>query len=157
MSSVDKIYIGVALAMAILALKNPRGLIWIAGLAASYFISGAYWRSGGGEPELVAGLCDASLVVAVIVFHKRLWEMWFALIIVMCGIVNFVYLATNLFADIPMAFNAYCYTLEVLNALALFLIGGVSAFMWRGYTDVIAFGPRLHIFDFARIGYRADR
>lgn len=150
MSSVDTIYIAAALAMAFLAIRNPRGLLWIAGLAASYFISGAYWRAGGGNAELVAGLCDATLAVLILIFHQRLWEMWIALIVVLCGIVNFVFLGGAILSPEPWPHEVYSYTLELLNALALFTIGSVSAFMWRGYTDGIAFHPRLHIFDFAR-------
>lgn len=150
------IFLCVAAAIAMLSINNRRGLLWIAALTLVYFASGAYWRLGLPHPVLVAGLMDAALVLAVVIFGALLWEMWFGLIVLLCGLTNIAFLAASL-AGAPWPHDTYGTTLELLNAAALILIGGVSAFMQKGSTDGLAFHPWVHIFGFARAARRAHR
>lgn len=155
MSVVDGIYLAVFGAVAIISWGNARALLWLCSLALAYFLSSAYWRAGGAHPELVAGLCDAALCAAIYVIGMKIWELRLALTsLAMLG-VNTAYLAHNLLGGSLVSHEVYAVTLEMLNALAMAIIGCTMAFERLGRTDGRAFDPWVSVLGFIRPAYRA--
>lgn len=150
MTSIDTVFLVMVVGIAAVSIKVPRALGWLAAMTVSYFVSSIYWRHGAGSGELVAGLCDAAVVTAIVVWARYRWEMWVSLVYLTSLLVNIVYLASNLAGGSAIPHDAYSITLEALNAAALFIIGGVAAFQISGRTDARAFAPWSHIFGFAR-------
>lgn len=118
----------------------PRAFIWLLLIGASYLISSTWWRSDLPLPELVAGLCDAAICIGVLLMVRQQWELWvWAIFLASLG-VNIVYLVNNLTEGL-LSHGIYSAILEVLNVIAIFLIGLTSAFEAAGKTDGIAFRP----------------
>lgn len=157
MSMIDTIYLLVVGAVILVSLGNRRGIFWVTALAASYFLSGAYWRSGGGHGELVAGLTDGTVILLIVLFGVYIWELWVGLILLTAMATNIIYLISTLTGAGFLDHAIYSVVLELLNALALIMIGGVSAFMQKGSTDGVAFNPWLHIFGLSRPFVRTVR
>ncbi len=157
MTVIDTIYLLIAGAVALLSIRNPRGVIWVAAFTAAYFASGIYWRMRGGSPELVAGLYDALIVTLIVIFWRQLWELWVGVAALLCLAVNILYLINNLSGAGLVNHEVYSITLELLNLIALLTIGGVSAFVQKGSTDGRAFYPRVSFLGAARSFGRADR
>lgn len=132
-----------------------RGLLWLAVIFTSYLVSSEWWRIGGGSSELVAGLCDAATVLLLYLIGRRMWELAAAALFTISMVINFVYLAHNLSGLQMIPHNAYSTALEVINVLALGLIGSVSAFERRGRTDGWAFHPRRPLSDLVRAALSA--
>lgn len=136
MSMVDWIFIAVASAMLFLSMKNWRGMLWIACLAISYFASGAYWRLSG-DGAMFALLCDAAMFLALYAIGRKIWEIWLmGLVLCMAG-ANIIGPALNT--------EAYQISLEAMNAIALFIIGGVGSWKMAGHDDGLAFHNVRHI------------
>lgn len=138
------------LASAWVSRRNWRGLLWLSVMMTSYLVSSEWWRVSGASAELVAGLCDAATVMLIYLFAKRIWELAVASIFTISMMINLVYLAQNLSGLEVISHNAYATALELVNVLALALIGGVAAFERRGRTDGIAFRARGPLFGAAR-------
>lgn len=150
MTLIDQIYLAVALAVGILSVRNPRGLLWLAAITASYFISGFYWRTGMTNAELVTGLCDAAVIVAMVFLARYRWELWLWAIQLGAVAVSFLFLAHNFARGTFISHETYSIALELLNALALITIGSASAHILAGKTDGRTFHPWVHIFGFVR-------
>lgn len=150
MTTIDAIYLVVWTAFAAASWRNPRGLVWLTALLAGYFASGLYWRAGGTQGELVAGLCDAAMCALLFWFGRRRWELWLWLLSQISLLVNIIYLTSNLTGAHVIDHEVYSIALEALNAIAFVLIGGVSAFKAAGKTDGIAFNPWVSVLGFAR-------
>ncbi len=157
MTVIDTIYLCIAVAVVMLSVANPRGILWVTAFAVAYFASGFYWRSHGHLPEMVAGLYDTAIVVLVLLFARQLWELWVGVAAFLCLGVNIIYLANNLADAGLISHEVYSITLELLNLIALLTIGGVSAFVQRGSTDGIAFHPWVSFLGFARSTHRTNR
>jgi hypothetical protein len=115
--------------------RQPRALVWIGALAASFTVSvtylympkpywpGMWWPPASG----VAMLCDAAVCVALYVFSRERWEAILYGIVLTSVAVNFFYTAGSVagFPPIP-PHEVYAIVLEALNYLALLLIGGTG-------------------------------
>lgn len=148
MTMIDTIFLIVVGAVAAVSWHNKRGLLWIAFLTLGFFVSGFYWRSGLGVPELVAGMCDAAICAAIIRLGRQQWDMWVGSAYLACLAVNIIYLINNLSGAGVIDHEVYSIALEALNAAAIATIGGVSAFQRIGSTDGIAFHPWRSILGF---------
>lgn len=136
MSVIDIFALVIVCAVALISPRgNPRSLIWLAALAADYFLSGAYWRAGMAQPELVAGLCDAAVCLALWRFGAKIWEMRVLVLFLSSLFVNFVFLAHNLSHLELIDHEVYSIVLEVLNVLAVCFIGAASAGIREKRTD----------------------
>lgn len=149
MTLIDTIFSTMAASMALASIRNPRGVVWIVAIAAGYFASTLYWRYNGMSGELVTGLCDAAVAALVLVFGRSLWEMVVWAIFTTSLFVDFLFLANNLVGG-PIDHDTYSIALEVLNAIVLVWIGGVSGFLFHGYSDGWAFNPWRTVFGVAR-------
>jgi hypothetical protein len=157
MSGVDTVFLILILGVGFVAMYMPRALIWLAAIAANFFVSSAFWRMGLGQGELVAGLCDAAMVAGLVIFGLMVWELWLAGIFLVSLAVNIGYLYSNMWGGQVIPHEAYAIGLELLTALALFVIGGTAAFQRGGQTDGIAFHPWVSIFGIARPFGRSRR
>lgn len=149
---VDAIILGIALAAAVVSVNHMRGLLWIAAVCASFYLSGLYWDSGLPEPALVGGMCDAIVCLSLFFLASKIWEFWLWGIMLASVFVNCMLLAVD---GEYLLFLSIC--LEVLTAAALFLVLGISGFVRRGKTNVVAFHSWRHILGFARPVLFKDR
>ncbi len=121
-----------------LSYRNPRALIWILGAALDYTVSVVYWRTGLPYAEAVAGMCDATLCLCLYFGARERWELVIYRLFQVSLAVNIFFLAGNL-GIIPMVSqDTYASILELLNWLALLLIGGVGVAQWVGAPSVAA-------------------
>lgn len=157
MTAVDTVFLVLVLGVGFVAATMPRALIWLAAIAASFFISGTFWRLGWGQGELFAGLCDAAIVAGIVFFGVKVWELWLGGIFLVSLATNIGYLYSNLWGGRVIPHDLYSIWLEVLTLLALMLIGGVAAFQRSGNTDGVAFHPWVSIFGVARPFGRTGR
>jgi hypothetical protein len=128
-------------AVALVSFRHRRGLAWLAVLAVTYLISSFNWRVGGPAPELVAGLCDAVVCVAIFFFGRYVWEMRLWLTCLTALFVNFAYALHNLMGAGVFPHDVYASILELLMVASLSIIGGSSAFVSTGATDGRSFHP----------------
>ncbi len=138
------------LASAWVSRHNWRGLLWLGVILTNYLVSSQWWRSMGGSPELAAGLYDAATVLLIYLFARLMWELAVGLIFTVSLASNLGYLAQGLAGVELVPDNVFKTLLEILNVVALSLIGGVSAFQRRGRTDGPAFRTRRTGFSVAR-------
>lgn len=143
----DMFYVIVAAAMLVLSFRNWRGALWIGALTASFFISGAWWRATG-DGALFTFLCDTAVFIAMYAVGRYFWEFWLLCIqlAMMCASLSFT--------AFPFELEVYQISLELLNAIALFLIGGIGAYSLARKTDGRAFDHVRHILGF---GFALDR
>jgi hypothetical protein len=144
MTLIDAIYLAVAAAVIVLSVRNWRGVMWVAALTASYFVSGLWWRSGAAGGEMVTFLCDAAVFLLIYLVGRKWWEVGLLGIQLLMVITSALYMATGHI----VGHEIYSITLELLNAIALLLIGGTSAFIIAGSTDGLAFHNARHIIGF---------
>lgn len=136
MTGIDTALLLGALVVSALTIRsNPRGVVWVGAAALDFIVSTAYWRSGFGYPEAVAGVCDVAVCLAVYSIGRQQWEMWVWRLFQTSLAINVLYLAGNLgiFRSIPH--DAYASMLEAINWLLLLLIGGMSALQRIGAYD----------------------
>lgn len=150
MSVFQIIMLCVVLSVAWVSRQNVRGLVVLGALITDYLVSSTWWDLGGGAPELVAGLCDAAVCLVLWRFGRKLWECWVWLVFLTMLGINFVYLANNLTALHLIPHNVYASVLEVMNLVALALIGGVSAYERSGNTGGRAWHPWRSVFGLSR-------
>lgn len=149
MSPVDKIYVAIAIPVLILSVRNWRGVLWLACLMVSFFLSGAWWRAHGFvHGELFTLLCDTAVFLAIYAAGRHWWE--FALLCVQLLMVaaSLSFATYNFIGGSPSGLEVYQITLEALNALSLFLIGGIGAYTLVGRTHGVAFDNVRHLFGF---------
>lgn len=142
MSPVDKIFLAVAFGALLLSFRNPRGAVWVAGLTASFFISGEFWRSTG-QGELFTFLCDTALFLALYALGRYRWEAWLMVIQVCMVLTSLLYTAMP-----SLGMETYQIALEGLNAVALVIIGATGALAWSGHADGYSFHHVRHIWGF---------
>lgn len=142
MSWVDKIYIAVAFGALLSSGRNWRGALWVLGLTASFFISGAFWRTTG-SGELFTFVCDTSLALAMYAFGRYRWEVWLLVTQTCMVITSLLYTA---FPELGL--ETYQIALEGLNAVAFFLIGITGWRAFAGRTDGHAFHHVRHLWGF---------
>ena len=146
MSGADlSLSIGLLVALAF-SVGNRRAWAWLLAAAGSYIVSTVYWRTGLPYAPFVAGLCDATVCVAVYFFGKLRWEMWMWRLFQVSVLVNILYLAGALGLVRSIGHEEYSVMLEAINWLALLWIGGTGAAQNLGATDVRAGRPwrRVH-------------
>lgn len=149
MTIIDVMYIAVAAAVAAVSVRNPRGILWVACLAASYFISGLWWRSGYTNGALVTFMCDTAVFLAIYSAGRKRWELW------LLGVQFCMVMTSLVYAIMPgIEHEVYSIILEALNAVALILIGRNGAYALAGYTNGGAFD---HVRNFLGFGFAAGR
>lgn len=136
---------GVA-AAALVSIGNNRYLSWLAALSASYVISVLYWDFHLPASEFFAAMCDIAVVVAVVIYARYMWELWFGLASLIMAFVNWLYLADKVAGSGLIGHDVYSFALEALNLAAISMIGFVAAFDKNGSVNGVAFRPWLHIF-----------
>jgi hypothetical protein len=95
-------------------------------------------------------LCDAVVIVGMVIFSRYAWELWLWAIKLGMIAVNLLYLWHNLAHGTYISHETYSIALELLNALALITIGSASAHILAGKTNGRTFHPWVHIFGFVR-------
>lgn len=116
--------IGAALT-ALISIRQPRALLWIATGATSFIVSTGYARLNLFYPEAITALCDASVCFLLYFVARARWERYLFLLFQGSVLVSTAYLA-----GIIGPHSAYIAALEGLNWLALLVIGGTSALSW---------------------------
>lgn len=142
MSWVDQIYLAVAFGALLCSWRNWRGALWVVGIAASFFISGAFWRATG-SGELFTFLCDAGLALAIYAIGRYRWEVWLLVIQTCMVITGLIYTAFP-----AIGVEVYQIALEALNAVALFLIGITGWRSFAGRANGYAFHHVRHLWGF---------
>ena len=135
MSEVDAVF-AIALCFALaFSVGHRRAWGWLLSAAASYIVSTIYWRSGQPYGAFIAGMCDALVCLAVYFFAALKWEMAVYRLFQLAVGVNFYYLGVTLGIFPSLSHNDYAVILEIINWLALLLIGGSGALQVAGATD----------------------
>lgn len=130
-----------ALVAAAFSLHNPRALLWIFAAAVDYTVSVVYWRTGLPYAEFVAGMCDATVALSLYFLAHERWELVVYRLFQISLAVNIFFLAGNL-GILPMVSqDTYATILEILNWLALLLIGGIGVAQWVGAPIAAAHRP----------------
>ena len=132
-----------ALAAGIVSYKQPRALLWICALAASFVLSVGYLYLPKPDswimPSAVAATCDALVCATIYIFGKQRWEtVWLYRIVLASVAVNVLYTtgATLGYPPIPPQ-EVYAIILEVINYVALLLIastGFMGQLQRNGYS-----------------------
>lgn len=127
---------------AFLAWKTPRAPLWVLLLALSYVISVLYLHfapKGGLWPpsQFVGLLLDGAVLIAIREYHKEQWE-WNLLgttiaFMVTADIIQLFGALTGY--PPPFSRNNFGVVLEVLNYIALALIGGIGFMDWVRSDD----------------------
>jgi len=143
-----------AAAAALIAWGNWRYVAWIGAMIASYVISVLYWDFSLPRAEFIAGTCDFLVCLAIFFFAAYRWELWLWRVMQVSLLVNIIYLASNLFGWSVLDHIVYSSALEIINVIAILIIGGTAAFEKAGMTDGLAFHPWMHVFGFVRPVYR---
>lgn len=143
-----------AVIAAALSIGTPRATFWIFSLTASFIASVAYfyapkpWWPGMWWPlhSGVAALCDAAIVTLIYFFGREKWETFGLRGLMLISVsVNMVQTsAYTLGYPPPITHATYATILEVINFLALVLIGGI------GLLDRYNASSRHSFLDFAR-------
>jgi hypothetical protein len=133
------------------ARKTPRAWLWIAALAISFVVSVAYlYQAKPGWPGVwwpphagIATLCDAAIVVLIFRFGVDRWERVGLRTIMMVSVtINLVQTSAYTLGFPPMMpADTYAILLEVINYLALAMIGGVGILDRKNARDRISHRP----------------
>lgn len=128
-----------AIVVGVVSYKVPRALFYIGLLAGSFIVSVAYlyWAPKGyigtgldtwmPPASLVAGVCDMLVCLGIWVVAKRRWEMVLYALMLVSVSTNGLYASGELLGYPPIpSRDIYALILEVINYLALALIGGVG-------------------------------
>jgi len=103
---------------------NWRAWSWLGAAAVSYATSTMYWRTGLPHPAFIGGIMDALICLGIYFFGRFRWEMWVWRLFQFSLLVNLIYLGATFGGTGSQLHNAYAVTLEAVNWLALFWIGG---------------------------------
>lgn len=122
-----------------------RGALWIAAGTASFTLSTWYGRQTLPYPEAVTALCDAAICFAIYFSARERWERFLFLIFQGSVLVSLSY-----FAGLIGPHWAYIVGLEIINWLALSLIGGTALLSWLGN----AYGYRRGLVGYLRGAHR---
>ena len=135
MTEVDIGFLLGASLVALLSLRNPRGVLWVAVAALSYVVSALAWRLNWPYAAFTTGLCDAAVCLAVYFGGKQRWELWVWRIYQVSVAASLIYLASSLriFSNIPH--DVYSVVLEVCNWAVLLVIGGTAILQLIGADD----------------------
>lgn len=150
------IFAGVLIA-ALLSRSNKRGLLWLSLILFSYVLSSTWWRSELPAPELVTGLADAFICFAIFYLGRDRWELWLWRLSQISLLTSTVYLANNIFSWGMISHETYSIVLELLNWIAIFFVGTISAMMSKGLTNGRVFDPWVSVFGFVRPVYAKAR
>ncbi|MUO85561.1 hypothetical protein [Agrobacterium vitis] len=118
-----------ALVCALFSMHMPRAWIWICAGVASFALSTWWARSGFEFPPAFTLLCDATVSLSIYFFGRERWEDRLADIFRLSVFVSLVYLTgpiTVFGLTIEFSHYAYVTLLELINWLALILIGGTA-------------------------------
>lgn len=157
MSIYNLVFAVAILSAGALSLRHKNALLWLGCITADYTVSLVYWRSGLPYPELVTGLCDAGVCLAIFFYGQLRWELWIWRLFQMSLLVNMIYLSSNITRAGLLDFEVYSTCLELINAAAITTIGGISAWHAAGQTDGRAFAPWVSVLGFVRPLYRKSK
>lgn len=126
-------YIPLAIAAVLtawVAWRTPRGVFWVACLAASFIVSVAYlhapkpWGVWLPPQPGIAMLCDAAVVVAIYAYGREKWEtVGLRWLLMLSVTLNFVQTAAHIVGFPPIIEqDTYGILLEGINYLALAVI-----------------------------------
>ena len=130
--------------------SSRRYLAWLGAIIAAYAVSVLYWDFGGPWPEAFGFLCDAALVASFVIVGRHVWEAWVAGLFLTSAFVNMAYLAHNIVGAGLVPHDVHGAILELINALAIGVIGATAAFDRAGHRNARALAPWLHIFGIVR-------
>lgn len=133
-----------AFAAGLLSWREPRGIAWITAVMASFFVSGAYWDAGLPHAPLFDVGCDVAVFFLVYFMARYRWEVWLVRTIQAMVLTNIAWIVLTASGSDPDHYM-FAATLELLNWIALFIIGGGAAAQYAqsGGKDVgMDLGPR---------------
>ncbi len=111
---------------ALAAWGNWRAIAWLAALQVSIAVSVAYWKTGLPYGELIAGLCDAAVCLAIYFFGRFNWELFVWRLAQAMVLVNLVFLSGNVGIFTLTPHDIYASILEAINWIAIAFIGGMA-------------------------------
>lgn len=139
--------IGSAIIAGLMAGKTPRAWLWIAAMAASFAVSvtylylpGPWWLPQPG----IAMMCDAVVFLAVREMGRDRWEIYGLGTLLMISVTLSLMQTAARIAGFPpqLPSEVYAIALEIINYLALILIGGVGLLDRIEASDVRLHFPR---------------
>ena len=135
-----------AVIASLLSLRLPRAQLWIWTMAAAFVLPTAWQRADlPFHPAFTLG-CDAGVCLAIYFFGREKWEIGLYRIFQASVLTSLLFLAGPLevFGTVFYMSNyGYVVVLEMLNWLALLLIGGVGlSEILKGQADESASGDR---------------
>lgn len=154
--------IGWAIAVGLLAGKTPRAWLWIAAMAASFVVSVVYLNFPGPRwlPQPgIATMCDAVIVISIREIGRDRWEIYGLGALFMISVSLSLVQTFAIIAGFPpqLPSEVYALALEIINYLALILIGGVGLLDRIEASDVRLHFPRPARSAMDTIGHFAHR
>lgn len=148
MNEYQSILLLFAIFIGVISPNLPRAWLWIGCGAASFFLSTAYARYGLPHAPAFTLACDSAVCLAVYFFGAERWEISGIYRIFQASVLISILRLSNIIADQW----TYVVALEILNWVALFLIGATSildrARANEGHSDW-NWNPHLHRSDLA--------
>lgn len=121
MNEFEIILLVLALVTAYIARELPRAWVWIFAAFLSFAASAIYWRLGLPHHPAFTAFCDSSICLAVYFVGKERWEMRLYKVFQFSVLVSLIKLG----GFIPEG-ALYPAALEILNVVALLVIGGTA-------------------------------
>jgi hypothetical protein len=135
MTQIDAgLFLGAVL-VATLSYRNPRGLLWIGAAALSYINASFAWRLHLPYAEVITGIGDAAVCLAIYFFGKYRWELVIWRLFQTSVAVSIFYLAGNIGIFAHISHDVYSSMLEAINWLLLLMLGGMAILKWIGVDD----------------------
>lgn len=105
--------------------RRWRGLVWIGAGIASFTVSTWYGRQDLPFPSAVTALCDVMVCFAIYLAADEKWERYVFRLFQLSVLASIAY-----FAGWIGPHSAYVLSLEIINWLALCVIGGTLTLEW---------------------------
>lgn len=136
----DWVLLGLGIGAALLSLGDRRALGWLLVAAVNYTTTTIWWRTGGPSPLVLSAAADAATALAIYSLGRQKWETLLRYTFATMLAVN-VYAFAEASGHWPaewhkLPHNAHQYTIEILNVLALALIGFTGLTKLIGALDV---------------------
>lgn len=130
--------------------RQWKALIWVFAITVSYLNADMAWRSNLGsiEAATLTLIGDGTVCLLVFFLWRQRWELWIWRLYQAAVAVSLIYIVTLLASHGAIRWhNAYSYTQEAINALALLGLFVSGMIQWVGTLDhgpLVRFGRHLH-------------
>jgi hypothetical protein len=119
----------------LVAIKIPHAALWIGAAMTNYLATHFYWRTGLPVPEVVGGMCDLALCIAIFLRARERWELIAYGLFASSVIVNGLAWASSIHMLFLIDGEVYSAILEAINWLLLVLILITASGQTLGASD----------------------